>query len=329
MPFHLHSLDDGSGWADAQCFNQRVQLAARAFRHDKNAAVRHIAHITHQMQSIRAALRVPAKIDALHDAAHADLRARGGAGLIALHSKIIAQVMKGACKRQTAKCKPNALDVIIARMTRTYITLAQARALYAGADSAHDFEHILRVTHMAQYLAQREGAAVEIVRAAALLHDIARHTEDHVDATLDHAEVSARDAKKLVLKNGASETFGERVAAAIRSHRFRGATQPQSLEAKILFDADKLDAIGAIGVARAYALCGAFNQKLYSEPKENKTATRQQHNAAHTPVDEYHVKLKHLRGRFFTPTAKKIAAERDAFMRAFFEQLAREARGEL
>ncbi len=325
MPFHLHILDDGSGWSDAQCFNQRVQLAARTFRHDENAAVRHIAHITHQMQSIRAALREPTKIDALHDAAHADLRACDHAGLIALHSKIIAQVMKGT----TQKAKTNALNVIIARMTRTYITLAQARALYADADSAHDFEHILRVTHMAKYLAQREGAAVEIVRAAALLHDIARHAEDHVDASLDHADVAARDAKELVLKNGATEAFGERVAEAIRSHRFRGTTQPQSLEAKILFDADKLDSIGAIGVARAYAICGLMNQKLYSEPKENKTATRHQHNAAHTPVDEYHVKLKHLRERFFTLTAKKIAKERDAFMRAFFEQLAREARGEL
>lgn len=221
-------------------------------------------------------------------------------------------------------------------MTQTYITIEQARALYADADSAHDFEHILRVTKMAEHLAEREGADVEIVRAAALLHDIARHDEDAAaesgqpdgGAHLDHAEVSARDAKELLLENGAAETFGERVAEAIRSHRFRGVQKPLSLEAKILFDADKLDSIGAIGVARAYAVAGATNQKLYSEPKENAVATRNQHNAEHTPVDEYHVKLKHLRERFFTPTAQGIAAQRDAFMREFFEQLTREVQGE-
>lgn len=224
-----------------------------------------------------------------------------------------------------------ACDIILP-MSRTYVTLEQARSFYADADSAHDFEHILRVTRMAEYLAQREGADAEIVRAAALLHDIARHDEDsaardaHTSGAehLDHADVSARDAKLFLMQNGAGQEFGERVAQAIRSHRFRGAAQPQSLEAKVLFDADKLDSIGAIGVARAYAVAGAANQKLFSDPKETAVATRHQRNPAHTPVDEYHVKLKHLHARFFTPTAQRIAARRDAFMREFFEQLTRE-----
>ncbi len=213
-------------------------------------------------------------------------------------------------------------------MSHTLPTLEQARAFYANADSAHDFEHILRVTKMAERLARAEGADVAIVRAAALLHDIARHDEDHGAVPLDHAEASARDAKLFLRQNGADENFSARVADAIRSHRFRGTAQPQSLEAKILFDADKLDSIGAIGVARAYAVAGSTNQKLYSEPKPDAAATRHQHNASHTPVDEYHVKLKRLRERFFTPTAQKIAVQRDAFMRAFFEQLTRETRGE-
>ncbi len=203
-----------------------------------------------------------------------------------------------------------------------------ARAFYDGADSAHDFEHILRVMRMAEFLARRENADVEIVRAAALLHDIARHDEDHGNAEIDHAQVSAKDARVYLLENGADENFAARVSEAIASHRFRGTTRPETLEAKILFDADKLDSIGAIGVARAYAICGLLNQKLYTEPKENAVATRKQHNEQHTPVDEYHVKLKHLRERFFTPTAKKIAEERHAFMEKFFDQLTREVRGE-
>lgn len=213
-------------------------------------------------------------------------------------------------------------------MTLTFISIEHARAFYDGADSAHDFEHILRVLHMAEHLARQENADVEIVRAAALLHDIARYEEDHGDTQLDHAQVSANDARAFLLQNGADENFAARVADAIASHRFRGTTRPETLEAKILFDADKLDSIGAIGVARAYAICGLLNQKLYSEPKENGVATRKQHNQEHTPVDEYHVKLKHLRERFFTPTAKKIAKERHAFMEKFFEQLTREVRGE-
>lgn len=214
-------------------------------------------------------------------------------------------------------------------MAPPFITTEQARALYAGADSAHDFEHILRVTRMAERLARAERADVEVARAAALLHDIARQAEDHATGNIDHAELSARDAANVLLENGADEGFAARVADAIRAHRFRGTAQPATLEGKILFDADKLDAIGAIGVARSYAVCGANNQKLYSEPKPEAAATRDQHNREHTPVDEFHVKLKRLQARFYTPTARQIAAERHSFMVEFFERLGREVRGEL
>jgi uncharacterized protein len=214
------------------------------------------------------------------------------------------------------------------------ITIAQACTLYQGADSAHDFEHILRVTQMAEQIARAEGGDLEIVRAAALLHDIARHDEDsartgqNIAAPLDHAEVSAQDARALLLQNGATPEFAERVADAILAHRFRGTARPTSLEAKILFDADKLDSIGAIGVARAYAICGRLNQKLYSEPNPAATATRAQHNQEHTPVDEFHVKLKLLRDRFHTPTAQRIAQSRHAFMLEFFDRLTMEVHGD-
>ncbi len=216
------------------------------------------------------------------------------------------------------------------------LSIEEARAFYRDADSAHDFEHILRVMLMAERLARGEGGDVEIARAAALLHDIARHDEDSLAKSgqapgatqMDHAEVSANAAHAYLLQNGAEENFAARVAEAIRSHRFRGMARPETLEAKILFDADKLDSIGAIGVARAYAICGLMNQKLWSEPKADAVATRNQHNEGHTPMDEYHVKLKYLRERFFTASAKKIAVRRDAFMREFFEQLTREVRGE-
>lgn len=210
-------------------------------------------------------------------------------------------------------------------MSNSNISIEQARTFYTDADSAHDFEHILRVMHMAERLARAEGADVDVVRAAALLHDIARHEEDtaakNADvqnaAPMDHAEVSANDARALLLEQGADAGFADKVREAILSHRFRGTAKPTSLEGKILFDADKLDSIGAIGIARAYAVGGSTNQKLYSEPKENAVATREQHNEEHTPVDEYNVKLKYLIERFYSPTAQKIAKERDAYMRGF------------
>ncbi len=217
-------------------------------------------------------------------------------------------------------------------MTQSFVTIEQAGAFYADADSAHDFEHVLRVVAMAERLAKAEGADVEVVRAAALLHDIARHEEDAAGhdpsaPPMDHAEVSALNARAFLMQNGADAAFADRVADAIRSHRFRGTAKPETLEAKILFDADKLDSIGAIGVARAYAVCGMMNQKLYSEPQAGAVATRQQHNAEHTPVDEYNVKLRHLQERFFTSSAQAIGKTRHAYMAGFFEQLTREITG--
>ncbi len=213
------------------------------------------------------------------------------------------------------------------------ITIEEARTFYEGTDSAHDFEHILRVLGMAEKIARAEGADLEVVRAAALLHDIARADEDQLAAkaagpvSLDHAELSAAQARAYLLQKGASETFAARVAEAIRAHRFRGTQQPKSLEAQILFDADKLDSIGAIGVARAYAIAGSLNQKLYAEMDGDTVATREQHNASHTPVAEFNVKLSKLHTRFHTPTAKAIAAERHRFMVQFFEQLKNEVTG--
>lgn len=207
------------------------------------------------------------------------------------------------------------------------ISIEQARTFYEGADSAHDFDHILRVLAMADKIARAEGADVEVVRAAALLHDIARADEDR-GAPIDHAEASARRAQALLLEQGESREFANRVAAAIRAHRFRGDAQPDSLEGQVLFDADKLDSIGAIGVARAYSIAGSLNQRLYAEADGNSTATRDQHNSEHTPVAEYRIKLSKLRERFHTPTARGIADARHAFMQEYFQRLAAEVHGE-
>ncbi len=208
------------------------------------------------------------------------------------------------------------------------LTVDEAREFYRGAESGHDFDHVLRVLALAERLARAEGADVEIVHAAALLHDIARADED-ATGNGDHAQMAAERAHALLLSHGVPLARADAVAHAIAAHRFRGSTPPQSLEAKVLFDADKLDSIGAIGIARAYAISGVLNQRLWGEAAPDAVATRDQHNSNHTAVAEFAVKLSKVRERVHTPTARRIADERHAFMADFFARLEREVRGEI
>jgi len=208
------------------------------------------------------------------------------------------------------------------------LTVDEAKAYYHGAESAHDFDHVQRVLALAERLARAEGADVEIVRAAALLHDITRAEEDARRGG-DHAQTAAARAREILHARGVAPERADAVAHAIAAHRFRGTTAPQTLEAKILFDADKLDSIGAIGVARAYAISGVLNQRLWSAVAPDAVATREQHNSNHTAVAEFTVKLSKVRERIFTASARRIAEDRHAFMAEFFARLEREVRGEI
>lgn len=208
------------------------------------------------------------------------------------------------------------------------ISVEDAKKYYFDTDSAHDFNHVLRVLRMAEHLARLEGADMEVVQAAALLHDISRAEEDK-SGEGDHAEMAAKGAREILMWRGVQPERADAVAHAIAAHRYRGTVQPQTLEAKILFDADKLDSIGAIGIARAYAIAGSLKQQLWSEPQEDGVATRDQHgDSNHTPVAEFVVKLRHVPARVYTAAARKIAEERHAYMSQFFERLGREMRGE-
>ncbi len=208
------------------------------------------------------------------------------------------------------------------------LTIQEAQAYYRGAESAHDFDHILRVLAIAERLARQEGADLEIVRAAALLHDIARADEDETRGD-DHAQMSADRARAILVARGMAPERAEAVATAIAAHRFRGDLVPQTLEGKVLFDADKLDSIGAIGIARAFAISGALRQRLWSEAAPDAIATRNQRNSDHSAAAEFTVKLSKIRERVYTETARRIADERHAFMVNFFTRLEREVKGEL
>ncbi len=199
------------------------------------------------------------------------------------------------------------------------ITVEEARQYYPQADSAHGFDHVLRVLVLAERIARAEGADLEIVRAAVLLHDVGRAEEAQGNGC--HACIGAARAREILQSYPQDRV--EAVVEAIAAHRFRRGPPPRSLEAQVLYDADKLDAIGAIGVARAYAMAGQEGRPLWGEPGENPGDG----GAEHTPVHEFAFKLSRLKDGLFTATARQIAAERHRFMADFFQRLADEVQG--
>jgi len=119
----------------------------------------------------------------------------------------------------------------------------------------------------------------------------------------------------------------EAVAHAVEAHRFRSSIRPKTLEAQVLYDADKLDSIGAIGTARAYMMAGKLGQRLWTGVPEDASAEKDPLTAEHSAPIEFEVKLKKVKESLFTETAKKIAEERHRFMAEFFARLEEEVEG--
>lgn len=211
-------------------------------------------------------------------------------------------------------------------MPTDLLTEAEARSLYRTDDATHDFDHVLRVARMALRIASVEGADQEIVWLAALLHDLPVSHDTDEDVRLAHHVRAAEAARTLLLERGMEAQRVDEVVHAIRTHRFRDrSVPPATLEAKILFDADKLDSMGAIGVARAYAWAGAHNNRLWTTRilDIDPDSTPPEAND-YTPSHEYVYKLKRLLAALHTNTARVMGRERHDFMIAFFSHLDRE-----
>jgi uncharacterized protein len=238
-------------------------------------------------------------------------------------------------------------------------TIETARSWYPASDPVHGFDHVLRVYHLAERLAQIEGADIEIVRAAVLLHDaggrewgvesgewsvsseqgsvvsdqsslIYNQQSTTSNPRLTHHHASADFAAQVLREEGWPD---ERIAAVkhcIRAHRYRDRQEPpQTLEAKVLFDADKLDAIGAVGVARAIGYAIQAGQPAYAPPSAQFLAMGEQEpGEPHSAYHEYLFKLRRIKDRMLTATGRQLAEERHQEMAEFFERLAREMGGE-
>jgi uncharacterized protein len=202
------------------------------------------------------------------------------------------------------------------------VTVEAARAWYPKNDPVHGFDHILRVYRLAKRIAQAEGGDLEIVRAAALLHDAGGQNRGRSG----HHHGAADFARRILSAQGWGEKRIRQVQHCIHAHRFRDASQaPHSLEAKILFDADKLDAIGAIGVARALAYAVRAGQPFYAPPSPRFLQSGEvEPGEAHSAYHEYVFKLRKLKDRLYTLTAREMAASRHRLMSQYFERLAQE-----
>lgn len=208
-------------------------------------------------------------------------------------------------------------------MTKQTYTLIDQYMRTCMDDSVHDVEHIYRVLYNALQIAEtEENVDLDVLIAACLLHDIGR-PEQFADHSLCHAQVGAEKAERFLREVGFGEVFVQKVCHCIRTHRFRKNDPPQSVEAKILFDADKLDVTGALGIARSLMYKGEVTEPIYLTLPDGSISDGSD-DASPSFFWEYKFKLERLYDRFFTAMGDEMARERREIAVAFYDALRRE-----
>jgi uncharacterized protein len=206
-------------------------------------------------------------------------------------------------------------------------TLAFVKAKLSGEGSGHDWFHVERVWKSAITIATQEHADMFVVELAALLHDIADWKFAGGDDT-----AGPREARRWLESLNVHEQTIVHVCTIISDLSFKGAgvrTTMQSREGMVVQDADRLDAIGAIGIARAFAYGGHKGSELYNPDvkPELHTSFEQYKKSRGNTINHFYEKLLLLKDRMNTPTAQRIAAERHAYMEQFLERFYREWEG--
>ncbi len=201
----------------------------------------------------------------------------------------------------------------------------EARGIYEANGSSHRWDHVQRVLALAERLARSEGANLEVVRVAALLHDIGRGEEQRSQGAVCHAAFGAKLAHQILSRYNLPPDFIKAVVHAIETHRFRSSRRPESLEAKVLFDADKLDALGAVGIGRAFLFAGEVGARLHN-PEVDLTKT-QPYGPEDTAWREFKTKLCKIKDCMLTEEGRRLAEERFRFMEEFFRRLNKEVAG--
>lgn len=207
-------------------------------------------------------------------------------------------------------------------MTQEIYKAIEKHMLSVMDDSAHDCEHVYRVLYNALEIAKGEDVHYDILIAACLLHDIGR-PDQVADPSLCHAEVGSEKAYRFLLELGLGEDFALAVRHCVLTHRFRKNRPPQTMEAQVLFDADKLDVVGAIGIARTLMYRGTLTEPLYRLLPDG-TISDGTEDIGHSFFREYKFKLEKLYDRFYTRRGAELAQHRREIAKAFYEGLYRE-----
>jgi len=192
-------------------------------------------------------------------------------------------------------------------------------------DSAHDTEHIYRVLYYALDIAKHESNVdIELLTVACLLHDIGREAQI-ANHSIDHATYGAEMAYNWLLENGYSQEFAQKAKVCISTHRYRSDNPPQSLEAKILFDSDKLEACGAVGIARTLQYKSNIAEPLYMLDENGQVSDGTMPNEV-SFLQEYKFKLEKIYDRFYTQRGNELAASRKGIAKHFYEAVLAEVR---
>lgn len=191
-----------------------------------------------------------------------------------------------------------------------------------GRDPAHDFQHIMRVYKNAELIGMKEGADMDILLPAVLLHDLVVYPKGSAK-TSKSADDSADLAEKWLQKYGYPQDKIDKICYCVRTHSYSKRLVPATFEGKILQDADRLDALGAIGIARTFSVGGSENRSFYN-PIDPFCESGRGLNDREWTLDHFQTKLLRLKKSMHTKTAKKIAHERAKFMDLFVRQLKQE-----
>ena len=209
-------------------------------------------------------------------------------------------------------------------MQKEIYTMLENYMLSCMDDSAHDKEHIYRVLYNALVIAKAEtDVDYDVLIGSCLLHDIGRK-EQFENPALCHAMVGSEKAWQFLTEHGFETEYAEQVKHCIQTHRFRKSNPPQSLEAKILFDADKLDVAGTMGIARSLIYKGIVSEPLYSLSPDG-TVSSGENDTVPSFFHEYKYKLENLYSHFYIAKGLELAKERQRIAVEFYNCLYQEA----
>ncbi|MFA7243944.1 MAG: HD domain-containing protein [Patescibacteria group bacterium] len=201
----------------------------------------------------------------------------------------------------------------------------EVRNIFEKSPGCHDFDHTERVLKMALHIGKDEGADIRVLHYATLLHDIARDEERLSKGEICHAELGAKKARQILTKYELEPEFIDSVAHCIERHRSKKGGIPETIEAKVLFDADKLDNCGAIGVARSFVFAGEIGSRVH-DPKP-KLGKEFEYTKEDTAYREFILHMSKVKNKLLTKEGRRIAKRRHDFMIKFFDELNRESEG--